>query len=291
MKNTNLRGVLWATGGVGIFALIYVSGRLSGGVASALQIMWLRYIGGFITMSLLWASGGRDAGRLSTNQRLLHACRAATGGYGGVAAVYAAANMPVASASSIGLLDGLFTVFLGVLILSERVTVSQWTATLFSLGGALIVVGAQGAFSQLTSEFIVPAAVALLGALLVSAEGILIKTLVRSEPALVVLFYVNLFGCLFLAVPGLAQWSAITIPWSLAFLALGPLAIVGQYCNIRAYRLAAASVVGPIRYTWIIYGALFGALIFNESVTPEMLGGIGLVLFGGVWLALLRARP
>lgn len=104
------------------------------------------------------------------------------------------------------------------------------------------------------------------------------------------LFYVNLFGAILLAGPGMANWAAIDAKWMAAFLSLGPLAIAAQYCNIQAFRATAASVVGAFRYAWIIYGVIFGVLFFDESPTLAMLIGVGLVLCGGGWLAMLRNR-
>ncbi|GAB3338168.1 DMT family transporter [Bordetella tumulicola] len=268
-----------------------MSGRLSGTEASALQIIWLRYVGGFATMVVALLVRRDIVGILSTTQPFLHACRAAAGGFGGVAAVFVAGNMPVASASAIGLLDGLFTVLLGLIVLREYVPLRQWLATIASLAGAMTVVGAQGAFSNWDVEYTGPALIALAGAMLIAIESIMIKTLVRTEAALTVLFYVNLFGSMILAWLGISSWQTIPFQWLFAFLMLGPVAILAQCCNINAFRQANASVVGPIRYAWIIYGSVFGALFFDESITLPMGIGVCLVLFGGGCLAFLRNRP
>ncbi|WP_143277088.1 DMT family transporter [Bordetella genomosp. 4] len=286
---SNLGGVLWALAGMGLFSFIYVSGKLSGTGASALQIMWLRYVGGFATMALALLTQRDIARALSTAQPVLHACRAAAGGLGGVAAIFAAAHMPVASASAIGLMDGLLTVLLGVIVLREHVSLRQWMATIVSLAGAMTVVGSQGAFSAWGTDSAGPAFIALLGALLVALESILIKTLVHAESTFTVLFYVNFFGSLILAWPGLANWHGIPVQWLLAFLMLGPVAILAQYCNINAFRRASASVVGPIRYSWVVYGAAFGMLFFNEPISLATGIGITLVLVGGGWLATSKA--
>ena len=171
---SNAVGALWALGAVGLFALIYASGKLSGTSANALQIMWLRYVGGLLTMLAVVILSGAYR-KLSTRQPVLHACRAGAGGFGGVAAVYAATNMPIASATAIGLLDGLLTVVLGVLILRERVGGRQWLATVVCLAGACVVVASQGAFSWSlwNPAQSWPALVALAGAMLVATESAL----------------------------------------------------------------------------------------------------------------------
>ncbi|MBL6431816.1 MAG: DMT family transporter [Alphaproteobacteria bacterium] len=108
-------------------------GKWSGGVASAAQIIWLRYVGGFLCV-VAWALLSRERVRgLATPQLPVHAVRAAAGGSGGMAAIYAATNMPVADATAIGLLDGFFTVLLGVFVLKEAFTLRQWGAALVFL--------------------------------------------------------------------------------------------------------------------------------------------------------------
>src|SRR5690606_39412515 len=81
-----------------------------------------------------------------------------------------------------------------------------------------------------------------------------------------------------LAWPGLANWRTIPLQWLLIFLMLGPIAILAQLCNINAFRRVDASVVGAIRYAWILYGAVFGSLFFDEPFTLAMGVGTSLVL-------------
>lgn len=291
LSTNNLPGVLWASAAVGLFTLVYVAAKLSGTGAAAMQVMWLRYVGGVLTTLALLRGRGGLAGASVRARPALHVGRAAAGAFGASGAVYAASHMPVASASAIGLLDGFFIVLLGLVLLGERLSPRQACAIALSLAGAMVVVGAQGAFDGWDPTFAVPALVALAGALLVGIESILLKALARTERALIVLLSVNALGAILLTLPAWLTWVDVPWPWIVAFLGLGPLSIAAQYCNIRAFRVADASIVGPVRYTWVVYGALLGAWLFQEPLTPLVWAGIALVLAGGGWLALLRVRP
>lgn len=284
-EQSNLHGVLWATAGVGLFAFIYISGKLTDGIASPLQIMWLRYVGGLVIVCCL-ATVTREGHQASkTSQPWLHLARAAAGGFGGVAAIYAATVMPVATASALGLLDGLFAVLLGVFLLRERVDTSHWLAALLCLSGAAVILAGKGAFEALPFDRMLPVVVALGGALLVAVESLLIKTLSRSEPATTVLFYVNLFGALLFAPMAYVDWRPVDASQALLFLSLGPIAILAQSCNIFAYRHADVALIAPVRYTWIIFAVIFGYVFFDERLTHSAyLGAICLIL-GGAWLA------
>ncbi|WP_051242431.1 DMT family transporter [Stappia stellulata] len=286
----NAKGVAWAAVAVALFALIFVSGKWSGGVASAAQIIWLRYVGGLLCV-VAWALLRRERQYgLATPQIHVHAVRAAAGGGGGIAAIYAATNMPVAEATAIGLLDGFFTVLLGVCVLKEAFTLRQWGAAFVCLAGAMIVVAGDGVGLRLAADMVLPGLAALAGAVLIAVESVLIKTLARSERALVVLFYVNLFGMLLFAAPALWQWQPVPASLIGAFVLLGPVAIIAQVCNIQAFRLSDAALIGPVRYTWIVFGALFGWLLFAETPRPATYAGGTLILIGGAGLAASRSR-
>ena len=287
---SNLKAVTWALVAVALFSFIYISGKLTGGTASAFQIILLRYISGLVTVTLLLCFHRTEWQSIATKQLHVHFFRAASGGGSGVAAIYAAANMPVADATAIGLLDGIFAVLLGILILQEVVSYRQWVAAFLCLLGAAIVVFGKGATLHLDPSMSLPATAALIGAILVAIESVLIKMLVKSENTLTVLFYVNLFGMILFALPGLWFWHALTAIQVLTFIALGPIAIIAQACNIMAFRIADVSVIGPVRYSWIIFGSLFGVLFFNEQPNFSTYAGGTLILVSGAWLATMRSK-
>lgn len=284
-EQSNLHGVLWATAGVGLFAFIYISGKLTDGVVSPLQIMWLRYVGGLFTVCCLATVTTDGRREVRTNQPWLHLARAAAGGFGGVAAIYAATVMPVATASALGLLDGFFAIIFGVFLLRERVDASHWIAALLCLSGAVVILAGRGAFEALHIAQILPIVVALGGALLVAAESILIKTLSRSEPATTVLFYVNLFGALLFAPMAYINWDPLDAPKALLFLCLGPLAVLAQSCNIFAYRHSDVALVAPVRYAWIVFAAILGYVFFDEQPTLSTYLGALCLILGGASLA------
>lgn len=247
--------------------------------------MWLRYVGGLVIVCCL-ATGTRDGRReIRTNQPWLHFARAAAGGFGGVAAIYAATVMPVATASALGLLDGLFAMILGVLLLRERVNASHWIAALLCLSGAVVILAGREAFEALYIAQIIPIVIALGGALLVAVESLLIKTLSRSEPTTTVLFYVNLFGALLFTPMAYIDWHSLNVPRALLFLSLGPVAVLAQTCNIFAYRHSDVALVAPVRYTWIIFAAILGSVFFDERLTLSTYLGAFCLILGGAWLA------
>ena len=176
-------------------------------------------------------------------------------------------------------------VLLGAVIFRERMSAVRAVAIALCLAGAALVSLSGGIGAGLGGISELPAGVALAGAALVAVETLLIKSLGRSESTLTMLLWVNLFGVLMFIAPGVAQWQAISPLLIIAFVALGPLTLLAQTANIRAFRLAEAGVVGPVRYLGIVFTAFFAWFAFGEELS--LFGAIGcvIVLGGAAMLA------
>ena len=99
------------------------------------------------------------------------------------------------------------------------------------------------------------------------------------------LLWVNLVGVLMFFVPGIVQWQAVPFGLVVAFIALGPLTLLAQTANIRAFQLAEAGVVGPIRYLGIVFTAFFAWFVFGEALSFSGAAGCVVVLGGAAMLA------
>ena len=284
----NVRAVVWVLLGTATFSLVFASGKFAGDLASPLQVVWLRYVGGVLALACLVAVSRRGPSALASARPGSHLLRAITGCFGGAAIIYASAEMPIVDASAIGLLHVVFVIPLGMIFLAERVGRTRWLGILLSAVGAAAIMMSRGAFESFDLSYLWPASIALLGALLLAVEGILIRTLSQRDRALTVLLHVNLYGMLLLAIPAFATWRSDDLLSVLPFLLLGPIAISAQYCNIRGYRLADVSIVGPIDYTWLLFAALIGYAVFGEVPTKGVLLGAALVAAGGIVLASVK---
>ena len=197
-------------------------------------------------------------------------------------------------------------VALAALLLREVVRPGHWLAGALSAAGAYVVIRAIGMDAGDASAAAgvggqapgMPAldgiVAALAGALLIACETLMIKILARRESALGVLAHVNAIAALLFAVPGI--WAARSAGLGVAeiapFLLLGPLAIAAQFCNILAFRMADAAILGPISYTWILFSALLGYVWFGEVPGPGLALGAALIVIGGIWLTFLSTgRP
>ena len=71
--------------------------------------------------------------------------------------------------------------------------------------------------------------------------------------------------------------------------AMDPVAIVGQHCNIRGFRLAATGQLVPISYSGLAFAALLGLVFFDEWPRPAAIAGAVMICAGAIYLA--RDKP
>ncbi|MEM7236818.1 MAG: DMT family transporter [Pseudomonadota bacterium] len=285
LGSKSLIAVLWVLVSTAIFTLIFAAAKIVDGEIGTFQLLVLRYMSSFATVLLLARFSG-GVGRYLVSRPYPHLLRAALGSSAAAAITWSTAHMPVADATSIGMLYGVITVVLGIVFLRERVGRAHWLAILISIAGAALIMREQGAFQ---AEFVgFPALIALLSAILMSAEGMMIRILSQKEPAITLMLYVSGFGLILMLGPALLEWRPMSPLILAGCLLLGPLGILAQYCTIRGYRMAPLSVVGPIDYSWIVFASLLGVFVFGEIPGWFVVAGASLVVTGGVLLTRLR---
>ncbi len=284
---TNLEAALQAITSTCIFALIFMAGRFTGDAASPLQIMFLRYAGGLITVIIICLALRKTWGELRSPYPVSQLGRVLTGAGGAVALIYGNANMPLVDANAINLLRVVFLIVMGMILLGERLSSMRTLGILVCVAGAVLIMLARGAFSGFGVEYLIPAGVVLLGSVLFAAEGMFIKVLATTDSPLVTIAHANAFGVLILLVPAALTWGSLG--WvSVALLLLGPFAILGQYLTIRANALASISVLAPLSYTSLVFAAFIGWAFFAEVPTPGVAIGAATIAAGGIVLALTR---
>ncbi|MEL6363107.1 MAG: DMT family transporter [Pseudomonadota bacterium] len=286
--SSHLTAILWVLLSTFIWTLIFAAAKFVDGGVGVFQLTLLRYLGGVATLLfIVHRAGGLRAHR--STQPARHFIRTVAGSGGAVAITWASANMPLVDATAIGLSFGVLATLLGAIILKETVSGRHWIAIFVSLIGVAIIMSGKGAFQG--GVVVVPAVIALIGAVLFAVEGLLISVLGRSEPALTVMLYVTIFGILLMLGPAILEWRDASV-WVIVFcVALGPLGIAGQYCTIAGYRSAPLSVVAPVDYSWLLFSALLGALAFDEVPNvATWVGGLAIIAGGIILVRTDRLR-
>ncbi|ASM73625.1 EamA-like transporter family protein [Pseudosulfitobacter pseudonitzschiae] len=225
---------------------------------------------------------------IRSKQPLVHLARAVSGCGAAVAITWVSVHMPLIDATAIGMSYGVVAIFLGTDVLKKSVSGRYRFAVVVSLIGVGIIMFSKGAFQSGVS--VRPALIALASAVLFALEGLLISILGRSERAFTVMIHVTFFGFCLMLFPALIEWQPVSLKTTTLCLLLGPMGVVGQYCTIRGYRSAPLSIVAPVDYSWLLFSAILGILVFNEVPdTTAWVGCFGIML-GGVLLARLGSK-
>ncbi len=291
--SNNVKGVAFSLCGTALFTPIFAAAKFADGAVPVLVVVFMRYFSAFILVlgfSLL--RGGEGLSGLMSPKPSQHVMRAFFSVGGGFCTLYAATLIPLNEATAIGLTEGVIVVGLAALLLGERVSRSHWLAGMLCLAGAYLVLFSRIQdglnFSQLSGV-----GYAFVGAIFLALELLVLKTLARRESAIGLILHVTGLCSLLLAGPAIYMTISqdISLMAIAPFMVLGPIAILAQYCNVRAYRLAEISLLAPINYSWILFSTLLGFIVFAEIPTPWALFGGGLVVAGGIWLTRIPTQP
>ena len=208
--------------------------------------------------------------------------------------VYAAAHMRLADATAISLLEGLIVIGLAALLLGESVRRAHWVAGIIcAIGAYVLLFGDHGFSLALTSQEWLGATAALVGAVILGLEVLVLKVVARRDSAFSVILHVTGISCLLVLIPASYVFvqSSLTVADLVPLLWIGPLATIGQLFNIKAYRLADASILGPVNYSWILFATMLGWVAFNEIPGAFTVLGAALILIGGAKLARIPPMP
>jgi len=184
--------------------------------------------------------------------------------------------MPLADANAISFLSVIVTMALSVVLLAERVGRRRWSAAGVALLGALLIARPG------TAAFSPYALVALLGAVFIGAETIIIKVLSDRENPTRILFINNLIGALISLLVLPYVWRPPEATQWLPLLAVGIIMLLAQFFNILAMQRDEASYVAPFWYAAPLFAALYDYLLYREIVSVWSGIGIVLIVAGGV---------
>lgn len=190
----------------------------------------------------------------------------------------------------------IFMALLGWLVLKERLGWLQWTGILVSTLGVLLVVThgdlallGSGKFGSIGDLLV------LVSALNWAVFSILSKPGLKKYSALLMMFYVMIFGWLFSSVlffgqGGLSQLKPM--PWD----GWAGIAFLGIFCSGLAYifwydalQSLPVAQTGVFLYLEPVVTVIVAALLLGESLTLTVLSG-GASILAGVWMVNRKKR-
>ncbi|MDK1492056.1 DMT family transporter [Sinorhizobium sp. 7-81] len=194
---------------------------------------------------------------------------------------YAFAALPLAEAYLLAFLTPILVAVLGFVLLGERLSSIGWAGVVIGFPGVAV------ALKPGVAPLNLGHAAALGSAVLFALSLVLLrrtKTAETDEALVASLLVVLTPLSLGVALVGGGIVPVSTQDFALAF-AGGALLLGGHALLVRAFRMGEASVVAPFQYSQIVWGGLYGVLLFATPLEFHTLVGAGIIVLSG-WLVL-----
>jgi drug/metabolite transporter (DMT)-like permease len=227
---------------------------------------------------LLAREGGVRA--LRTRQPLWHAVRTLAGFGGMITAFYGYAHLPLAEVTALGFTMPLFLTILSVPLLGEKVGIRRWSAVIAGFLGVLLILRPFASAIPLW-----PALVVVAGALCWALAMIAIRRMGEAgESNVAIVAWFSIGGTVLAGGFTIPVW--VTPAWhETGFLVgVGLTSTVAQLLMTDAYRRGEATIVAPFEYTGILWTALIGIVLFDESPSPTMAAGVVVLVASGLYI-------
>ena len=261
------------------------------------QVVLIRSL---IGMTLLLAvivplTGGLQV--LRTRRLGMHLLRGLCVVFANMAFFLGLASLPLADAMAIFFVSPLVITGFSVIFLGEKVGLRRWAAVGLGMVGVVIVMRPGSQAFQLAS--LLPLVAAVSYALL----HIMTRKIGGTEKAVTMTFYILIVFLVTSAVIGVAVGDGRFAGWGHpsmeflfrawvapnpadygVFLPVGVASTAGGYLISQAYRLCEAGLAAPFEYLALPMGIFWGVVVFGDWPAWNSWLGIGLILFGGLYM-------
>ena len=193
-----------------------------------------------------------------------------------IAIFIALRNLPLATVVSISFAAPIFTTIFSIFFLSEKVGFYRWLAVLIGFVGIIVIT--EPGFGVLNIYYVYP----IIFCLGLSYVAIAIRQLSTTEPVWLISLYFSI---------AISLVSLLTIPYGWVMpdikdlLLLSMIGFLGGFANLwlsQSFKLSEVSLVSPLKYLALVFGIIFGYLIWDEIPTIKTLLGALLVIFSSL---------
>jgi len=193
---------------------------------------------------------------------------------------FALGKLPLADAIAISFISPVLTALLGVLILSERLDWRLVVAVLGGFIGMLLIVAGQFGAAGLDDGVLLGATAVFLSAVGYSLNVIMLRYRATRDPLAQIILFQNLGPALILAVPMLWVWTTPRLDDLWRFAAVGTIGVIAHTMLAHAFAQFEAARLAPVEYVTLVWGVLFGYLMFAEVPSLATAAGCALIVVG-----------
>ncbi len=248
-----------------------------GATYSPIQIVFFSALLGFpvITFYLI---GDPTPRRLRPVHPWWVALRSVSGTISAICAFYAFAVLPLSEAYSFIFATPLLITLLAVPLLGEKIRLRRGLAILVGLAGVLIVL--RPGVSAISAGHI-----AALGAAFAAAlNAVIVRRISNDEHVVVMVLYPMITNLLITAVALPFVYVDVKLHDLALFGLTSFLVLCGMTLVVSAYSRGSAIVVAPMQYSQMIWGILYGALLFGEWPAWQTYLGVAVIVASGIYI-------
>lgn len=282
----NLEGLAWRLVDLLLVTVSLALVKLLGEVYAAIQLVFLRSVVGLMALTPWIAQGGWR--HVRTRRPWLHLLRVGLTVIALTTSFHALTTLSLAEVITINHTRPLILTVLAWLVLREVVSGRRWGFTALGFVGLLVMVAPDlmtAGQTHADAGRLVALGLLTLGAACGTGAVIVQKILSQEDGEGVLMLVYSVALVVMTAIPAAIAWTPPSLADWPVILAVGLTAIAGQFCFIRAHRLAEASYLAPVGYLHMVFGLAIGFLAFGEVPTAPMLAGAAIiavcVLLGG----------
>lgn len=270
---------------IGLLVLSLVLAALNGvfmkmlaGLLPALLIIWGRNVT-YLLVMLPFALSRHGAATFVPPRPGLQLARVLLLFVSSVLFIWGIEGLPLADAVAIIYVYPFVLSALSPILLKEEVGAAGWIGVVGGFAGVLIVMRPD--FSGSSAH----ALMVFLGGVLLGAQMLLTRMIVRAASPLITSTYTALVMVVLTSLLLPFSWTAIAL-WQAALLvALGVMTAASQWFSLIAFSRAPAPLLSPFSYVEIPAAVLYGVLFFGDL--PDALSWIGIlvIIASGVMVA------
>ncbi|MEJ2459102.1 MAG: DMT family transporter [Novosphingobium sp.] len=273
--------------GIGAFSAMDAAIKGASIATGVFTALLLRNVFGTLLTVPLWLAAGRP--RPARAVLWVHVQRSAIASAMAVLFFYGLVRIPMAEGIALSFIAPIVALFFASLILGETIRPQAIVASLLGIAG-MLVIGAGRFGAGAYSDEAVKGMLAILCSAMFYALNLVFqrKQALLAGPVEIALFQNLIVALIFLCFsPFFMVWPDAA---SLHMILLGAAMATAALLFLSwGYARAEAQVLVPIEYTGFLWAALFGWLLFGESVAPATLAGAALIVLG-CWIATQRRR-
>ncbi len=277
-QTNNLRGLLLMGLGFFLFSAADMQAKLLTDAFHPVQIVWMRQLALLSGVAVALVIMGPSI--LRTTHLGLQLSRGMLAVISATFFIFALRYVALAEAVAISFIAPFMVTALGAVLLGERVGTRRWTAVGIGFVGTLIVIRPGMGAIHPAGLLVVIAATCF------ALRQVVSRQLSSSDRTVTTVAYTALASVLILTVPLPFFWQTPSAPehWRL-LIGMSLFAAFGELMIIKSLEMAQASVLAPVHYSLLIWGTLWGWLIFDEL--PDFWTWVGAVVIIGTGLYIL----